>query len=184
MESQSWLSFFCSSQNWLLFLHFVIKKGRALISTKVHILWCTHWCLAIGRTQLDTMIHLLTSQLLDYAAVIVISIIIPHLVMILVWMCIAAVEGTLASHEIKLAKKLLKKTLIFSREHVLPVETTGGPDLWGETKSPNTDSEKKICLWKTLEGGGWVRDKKSRNGLKRKLPVDTPLEASSRGSIL
>jgi hypothetical protein len=61
MESQSWLSCFCSSQNWLLLLPFVIKKGRARISTKVHILWCTHWCLAIGRTQLDTMIHWLMS---------------------------------------------------------------------------------------------------------------------------
>ncbi len=53
MESQSWLSCFCSSQNWLLLLTFVIKKGRARISTKVHILWCTHWCLA-GWTQLET----------------------------------------------------------------------------------------------------------------------------------
>ena len=61
MESQSWLSCFCSSQNWLLLLPFVIKKGRARISTKVHILWCTHWCLAIGWTQLDTMIHWLMS---------------------------------------------------------------------------------------------------------------------------
>ena len=39
MESQSWLSCFCSSQNWLLLLPFVIKKGWARIRTKVHILF-------------------------------------------------------------------------------------------------------------------------------------------------
>ena len=54
MESQSWLSCFCSSQNCFLLLPFVIKKGWARISTKVHILWFTHWCLAIGWTPLDT----------------------------------------------------------------------------------------------------------------------------------
>ncbi len=54
MESQSWRSCFCSSQNGLPLLPFVIEKGWAGVSTKVHILWCTHSCLAIGWTQQDT----------------------------------------------------------------------------------------------------------------------------------
>ena len=52
LESQSWLSCFCRSQNWLLLLLFVIKMGRHKQVLKILILEDTHQCLALGWTQL------------------------------------------------------------------------------------------------------------------------------------
>ena len=41
---------------------------------------------------------------------------------------------------------------VFWDVYVVPVEYTGDPDLWGNTRSPKTDPNKIVCLWNTQEG--------------------------------